>query len=128
MTSKERVITSQAPAAIGPYSQGVKVGGTLYVSGQLGLDPSTGVLAEGLEAQARQALLNVRAIVEAAGLGVGDIVKTTCLLGDMGHFAAFNAVYASFFEGVPVAPARSAFAARELPKGALVEVEAVAVE
>lgn len=123
----ERVNTPQAPAAIGPYSQGVRAGDTVYVSGQLGLDPASGELREGLEAQARQALANVRSILNAAGLDLCNVVKTTCLLADIGDFQAFNAVYAEAFKGSAVLPARSAFAVKSLPKGALVELEAIAV-
>lgn len=122
-----QISTAAAPAAIGPYSQGVATpGGMVFVSGQLGLVPSTGKLAEGgVEAQARQALANVKAILEAAGCQMSDVVKTTCLLADIADFAKFNVVYDEFF-GDGVAPARSAFAVRALPKGALVEIEAIA--
>lgn len=128
---KTQVATKNAPAAIGPYSQAIKTGDTLYVSGQLGLDPSTGNLADGgLEAQARQSLTNIKNILSAAGYGLGDVVKTTCLLADMADFSKFNEVYSEFFgatEGVP-SPARSAFAVKSLPKGGLVEIEAIAVK
>lgn len=126
---KSQISTSNAPAAIGPYSQAIMAGNTLYVSGQLGLDPATGTLAEGgIEAQARQSLTNIKNILAAAGMETTDVVKTTCLLADIADFGTFNTIYAEFFgakEGSP-APARSAFAVKDLPKGALVEVEAIA--
>ena len=117
--------TDLAPAAIGPYSQAVQTGGLLFVSGQLPIDPATGAFAgEDIAAQTRQSLLNVKAILEAAGYTCADVVKATVLLSDMGDFAAMNAVYAEFF---PTAcPARAAFAVKELPKGAKVEIEVVA--
>lgn len=125
---KRQISTPAAPAAIGPYSQAIMAGDTLYVSGQLGLVPETGNLAEGgIEAQARQSLTNIKAILAAAGLEMTDVVKTTCLLADIADFAKFNAVYAEFF-GTDAAPARSAFAVKALPKGALVEIEAIAVK
>ena len=125
---KRQISTPAAPAAIGPYSQAVMAGDTLYVSGQLGLVPATGNLAEGgIEAQARQSLTKIKAILAAAGLEMTDVVKTTCLLADIADFAKFNAVYAEFF-GADAAPARSAFAVKALPKGALVEIEAIAVK
>ena len=122
-----RVATENAPAAVGPYSQAVEAAGTVYVSGQVPLDPATGQLAEGgIRAQAEQALRNVGAVLEAAGLGYGDVVKTTVLLADIADFAAVNEVYARFFTG-PVLPARAAFQVAALPLGAGVEIEAVAV-
>ncbi len=125
---KRQISTPDAPAAIGPYSQAIMAGNSLYVSGQLGLVPATGNLAEGgIEAQARQSLSNIKAILNAAGLEMADVVKTTCLLADIADFAKFNAVYAEFFGG-EAAPARSAFAVKALPKGALVEIEAIAVK
>lgn len=124
---KKQIVTKNAPAAIGPYSQGIEIDGTVYVSGQLGLVPETGEFAEGgIEGQARQALRNVRAILEAAGLTMGDVVKTTCLLQDIRDFGAFNEVYKEFFEGV--VPARSAYAVAGIPKGGLVEIEVVGVK
>ncbi|MCL3777290.1 MULTISPECIES: RidA family protein [unclassified Actinomyces] len=122
-----RVATENAPAAVGPYSQAVEAGGTVYVSGQVPLDPATGRLVDGgIRAQAEQSLRNVGAILEAAGLGYGDVVKTTVLLADIADFAAVNEVYARFFTG-PVLPARAAFQVAALPLGAGVEIEAVAV-
>ena len=122
-----RIATEHAPAAVGPYSQAVEAGGTVYVSGQVPLVPATGRLVDGgIQAQAEQALRNVGAILEAAGLGYADVVKTTVLLADIADFAAVNEVYARFFTG-PVLPARAAFQVAALPLGAGVEIEAVAV-
>ena len=117
--------TDLAPAAIGPYSQAVQTGNLLFVSGQLPIDPATGAFAgEDIASQTRQSLLNVKAILEAAGFCCADVVKATVLLSDMGDFAAMNAVYAEFFPRN--CPARAAFAVKELPKGAKVEIEVVA--
>ena len=121
-----KTITAEnAPAAVGPYCHAKLAGNTLYTSGQLGLVPATGVLPQGVEAQAAQALENLGAVLSAAGMGFGDVVKTTVFLADMGDFAAINAVYAKYFPGE--APARSCVQAAALPKGALFEIEAVAV-
>lgn len=117
--------TDKAPAAIGPYSQAVQAGNMLFVSGQIPIDPATGVFAgEDIVTQTRQSLTNLKAILEAAGYSCADVVKTTVLLADMGDFAAMNGVYAEFFQ--ENCPARAAFAVKELPRGALVEIEAVA--
>ena len=117
--------TNNAPAAIGPYSQAVQTGNMLFVSGQIPIDPATGVFAgEDIATQTRQSLNNVKAILEAAGFCLADVVKTTVLLANMADFAAMNAVYAEFFR--ENCPARAAFAVKELPKGALVEIEAIA--
>ena len=117
--------TEKAPAAIGPYSQAVKAGNLLFVSGQIPIDPATGVFAgEDITTQTRQSLTNVQAILEKAGYSLSDVVKATVLLADMADFAAMNTVYAEFFTSN--CPARAAFAVRELPKGALVEIEAIA--
>ncbi len=122
---KNCIHTENAPAAIGPYSQAVQVGNLLFVSGQLPIDPATGVFAgEDIAAQTRQSLSNVKAIVEQAGYTLSDVVKTTVLLANMADFAAMNGVYAEFF--TENCPARAAFAVKELPKGALVEIEAIA--
>ena len=122
-----KTITAQnAPAAVGPYCHAKQTGNTLYTSGQLGLIPATGELPQGVEAQAVQALENLGAVLEAAGMGFGDVVKTTVFLADMGDFAAVNAIYAKYFPGQ--APARSCVQAAALPKGALFEIEAVAVK
>ena len=121
------IITApNAPAAVGPYCHAKLAGNTLYTSGQLGLVPATGELPQGVEAQAAQALENLGAVLSAAGMGFGDVVKTTVFLADMGDFAAINAVYAKYFPGE--APARSCVQAAALPKGALFEIEAVAVK
>lgn len=122
---KKTISTSAAPAAIGPYAQAVVVNGLLYASGQLPLNPETGVFPDGIEAQTRQSLTNVKAILEAAGIGMDHVVKTTVFLSDMNDFAAMNAVYASFFEAGQY-PARSAVEVARLPKDALVEIEVVA--
>lgn len=123
--TKQRIATSAAPSAVGPYSQAIDAGDTVYCSGQVGLDPQTGELVQGgLEAQTERALRNIGAVLEAAGLGYEDVVKTTCFLIDIGDFAAFNAIYGRYFPDPP--PARSTFAVAALPKGARVEVEAVA--
>ena len=123
---KKVIATSAAPAAIGPYSQGVDGGSVVITSGQLPIDVSTGAFAEGgIAAQTRQSLENVKAILAQAGLGMENIIKTTVFLKDMNDFAAMNEVYASFFPGEP--PARSAVEVARLPKDALVEIEAIAV-
>ena len=122
------ISTSNAPAAIGPYSQAVDSGaGLVFLSGQLPIDPATGAFPEGgIQAQTHQSLRNVQAILEAAGLSLANVVKTTVFLADMGDFAAMNEVYASFF--AEPFPARSAVAAKALPKGALVEIECIAAK
>lgn len=119
------IIAEKAPAAIGPYSAGVRAGNTVYISGQLPADPVTGTFPEGIEAQTRQSLNNLKAILEAEGLSMSNVVKTTVLLSDIANFAAMNGVYAEFFTA-PY-PARAAFQVAALPKAALVEIEAVAV-
>ena len=125
MSDVKIVSTTKAPAAIGPYVQGKIVNGFLFASGQIPLVPSTGALAEGgIEEQARQALTNVKALVEAAGSDLSKVVKTTCFLKDINDFAAFNAVYAEFFK--ENTPARSCVGGIDLPKGALCEVEVIA--
>jgi 2-iminobutanoate/2-iminopropanoate deaminase len=124
---KEIITTTQAPAAIGAYSQAVGAGNLLFVSGQLGLDPATGTFVEGgVKEQTVRALENVAAILSAAGAGLGDVVKTTVFLADMADFVAVNEVYAARFNGS--FPARSAVAVRTLPKNALVEIEVIAVK
>jgi len=122
---RETIIAKNAPAAVGPYVHAVKAGQTVYTSGQLGLNPETGKLAEGVEAQAEQALDNLKAVLATAGLSLADVVKTTVFLADMNDFAAINAIYAGYFEGE--APARSCVQVAKLPMGALFEIEAVAV-
>ncbi len=119
--------TTNAPAAIGPYSQAIEANGTVYVSGQRPIDPSTGQFAEGgIQAEARQSLTNIKNILSEVGLGMQNVVKVTVLLADISNFAAVNEVYAEFFQA-PY-PARSAFAVAALPKGANVEIEAIAVK
>lgn len=122
--NKEIISTANAPAAVGPYSQAVKVGDMLYTSGQIALDPATGVLAPAeIKAQSEQVMKNLAAVLEAAGYTFNEVVKTTCFLSDMSYFAEFNAVYEKYFISKP---ARSCVAAAALPKGALVEVELIA--
>ena len=120
------IATQSAPAAVGPYCQAKLAGNTLYTSGQLGLIPAAGKLAEGLEGQAHQALKNLGAVLKEAGMDYGDVVKTTCFLADIKDFAAFNAIYAEYFKGE--VPARSCFQVAALPMGALLEVECIAVK
>lgn len=118
--------TTNAPAAIGPYSQAIEACGTVYVSGQLPIDPATGEFAHGgIQAEARQSLTNIKNILAEAGLTMQNVVKVTVLLADISNFAAVNGVYSEFFQA-PY-PARSAFAVAALPKGANVEIEAIAV-
>lgn len=118
--------TEKAPAAIGPYSQAIEVNGMVFTSGQLPIDPATGNFPEGgIKEQTRQSLLNAQAILQSAGLDLKNVVKTTVLLSDIANFAPMNEVYAEFF--AEPFPARSAFAVRDLPKGALVEIECIAV-
>ena len=117
------IATTNAPGAIGPYSQGMIVGGFVYTSGQIPVDPTTGNVPEGITAQAEQSCKNVGAILEAAGTGFEKVFKTTCFLADMGDFAQFNEVYAKYFVSKP---ARSCVAVKTLPKGVLCEIEAIA--
>lgn len=119
----KKISTSQAPAAIGPYSQAVCMGGAVFVSGQIPAVPGIGVIPEGIEAQAHQSCKNVAAILTAAGSSMEKVVKTTCYLADEADFATFNAVYEQYFTQKP---ARSCLAARALPKGVLCEIEAIA--
>ncbi len=120
------ISTKNAPAAIGPYSQAIEVNGFVYASGQLPINPETGEMPEGIQAQTRQSLSNARAILEAAGLSLSRVVKTTVLLADIADFAAMNEVYSEFF--AEPFPARSAFAVKALPKGAQVEIECIAAK
>ena len=122
----ERIATEKAPAAIGPYSQAIKAGNTIYVSGQIPIDPAKGEFAgDDIAAQTRQSLTNINNILAAAGTDMSHVVKTTVLLADIADFTAMNDVYAEFF--TEPYPARAAFQAAAIPKGALVEIEAVAV-
>ena len=122
--TREAISTTDAPAAIGPYSQAIAIDGLLFCSGQLGLDPASGNLVNGIEAQAERSMRNLRAVLDAAGLTFEDVVKTTIFLADMGDFAVVNAVYGRFMPEVP--PARSTVQVAALPKGGLVEIEAIA--
>ena len=117
------ISTPNAPAAIGPYSQGMAIGNLVFCSGQIPVDPATGSIPEGIAAQAEQSCRNVAAVLEAAGSDISRVVKTTCFLADMADFAAFNEVYAKFFTGKP---ARSCCAVKTLPKNVLCEIEAIA--
>lgn len=123
---KKIISTKNAPAAVGPYSQAVMVGDTLYISGQVPVDPATGKVVEGgIEAQTEQVLKNIGAILKEAGLDYSNVVKTTCLLADMDNFVSMNGVYAKFF--TQDMPARAAFGVVRLPLGVMVEIEAIAV-
>ena len=122
---KQAISTPQAPAAIGPYSQAIRVGNLIYTSGQIPINPATGVFVEGgIKEQTRQSLTNISAILEEAGLTMANVIKTTVFMADINDFAEMNAVYAEFF--AEPYPARSAVAVKSLPKGALVEIEVVA--
>jgi 2-iminobutanoate/2-iminopropanoate deaminase len=124
---KRIIHTSNAPAAIGPYSQAVETGGTLYISGQIPLDPQTMKVVEGgIQEQTEQVLINIGAILKEAGYEYTDVVKSTCLLSDMANFKAMNEVYGRFYSENP--PARAAFAVKELPLGVLIEIETIAVK
>ena len=120
----KQIQTTAAPAAIGPYSQGIEMGNLVITSGQLPINPATGEMPSDIEAQAHQSLQNVKAILEAAGTGLDKVVKTTVFLADMNDFAAMNGVYAQYFN--EPYPARSAVAVKTLPKNALVEIEVMA--
>lgn len=120
----KEIKTDQAPAALGPYSQGIQTGNLVYLSGQLGLDPKTGDLKEGLEAQTHQAFANIKALLESQGLTLGNVAKVLVLLADIKDFGPVNDIYADYFQ--EPYPARSAFAVKDLPKGGLVEIEVIA--
>lgn len=123
---KKVISTNNAPAAIGPYSQAIEVNGTIYASGQIPINPATGeFVSGGIKEQTEQVLKNIKAILSEAGLSTDNIVKTTVLLADIADFTAMNEVYAAQFSGT--FPARSAFAVKDLPKGALIEIEVIAV-
>jgi len=121
---KKTISTTNAPAAVGPYSQAVELNGTLFVSGQLPVNPANGTVPEGIEAQTRQSLDNIGAILSEAGLGFDDVVKTCVLLDDIQNFAAMNAVYAEYFPGDK--PARVCYQVSALPKAVKVEIDAIA--
>jgi reactive intermediate/imine deaminase len=123
--TKEAIHTKLAPAAIGPYSQAIGAGGTVYLSGQIGLDPATGAMVEGVEAQAHQVLKNLRAVAQASGGELDDIVKLTLLMADLGDFVKVNEIMATYFK--PPYPARATYQVAALPKGARVEIEAILV-
>jgi 2-iminobutanoate/2-iminopropanoate deaminase len=124
---KKIISTPNAPAAIGPYSQAVEANGTLYVSGQIPIDSSTGKIVEGgIVEQTQQVMKNIEAILIAAGYSFDNVVKSTCLLSDMANFAEMNKVYGSVYQNNP--PARAAFAVKGLPLGALIEIESIAVK
>ena len=124
---KKIINTPNAPQAIGPYSQAVEVGNILYISGQVPIRPETGkVEATGITAQTEQVMKNIGAILEEAGYGFGDVVKSTCLLSDMANFTAMNEVYAKYYPSDP--PARAAFAVKELPLGVMIEIETIAIK
>lgn len=120
----DTISTEKAPAAIGPYSQAKEASGFIFASGQIPVDPASGTMPEGIEAQAEQSCRNVKAILEAAGCGMENVIKTTCFLADIADFAAFNAVYEKYFISKP---ARSCVAVKDIPKGALCEIEVTAV-
>ena len=120
-----KITTEKAPAAIGPYSQAIEANGFVYASGQIPVDPQTGIIPDGIAAQAEQSCKNVAAIMEASGLTMDNVIKTTCFLSDIADFAAFNDVYAKYFSSNP---ARSCVAVKDIPKGCLCEIEAIAVK
>ncbi len=120
---KKEIKTDKAPQPIGPYSQGIEFGDFIFLSGQIGIDPDTGSLKEGIEGQAKQALENIKKILESCGLSMQNIVKTTIFLKNMGDFPEVNEIYAGYFN--PPFPARSTVAVKDLPKGALVEIEVI---
>ena len=124
---KKIISTDKAPQAIGPYSQAIETNGTLYISGQVPIDPATGKVVEGgIKEQTGQVMKNIGAILEAAGYSYSDVVKSTCLLSDMGNFKDMNEIYGSYYKENP--PARAAFAVKELPLGVMVEIETIAVK
>ena len=124
---QKKINTDKAPGALGPYSQAVEIDQLVYTSGQLGIDPATGELADGVEAQAKQALENVKAILAEAGLEMSSIIKTLVFIKDMNDFGKVNAIYAQYING-DVLPARSCVEVAALPKGGLVEIEVIAVK
>jgi len=123
---KKIIYTENAPQAIGPYSQSVEINGTLYISGQVPVNPKTGAMPEGIKAQTEQVMKNIGAILEAAGYSYENVIKSTCLLSDMANFKAMNEVYGSYYKENP--PARAAYGVVQLPLGALVEIETIAVK
>lgn len=123
---KKVINTSNAPKAIGPYSQAVEINGILFISGQIPVNPVTGEIPEGIHAQTEQVMKNIGAILHEAGYDYSNVVKSTCLLSDMANFKAMNEVYAKYYNENP--PARAAFAVKELPLGVLIEIETIAVK
>lgn len=123
---KKVIHTENAPKAIGPYSQAIENNGILYISGQIPVNPATGIVPDGIEAQTEQVMKNIEAILKEAGYTFANVVKTTCLLSDMANFKPMNAVYAKYYPENP--PARAAFAVKELPMGVLVEIETIAIK
>lgn len=122
---KKVINTENAPKAIGPYSQAIEANGMIFISGQIPVNPATGTVPEGITEQTEQVMQNIKAILQEAGLGFENVVKSTCLLSDMANFKAMNEVYGKYYSVNP--PARAAFAVRELPLGVLVEIESIAV-
>lgn len=123
---KNVIQTEKAPKAIGPYSQAIEINGMLFISGQVPVNPETGSIPEGITAQTEQVMKNIAAILDKAGYTFSDVIKSTCLLSDMSNFKAMNEVYGKYYSENP--PARAAFAVKELPLGALVEIETIAVK
>jgi 2-iminobutanoate/2-iminopropanoate deaminase len=123
--SKDAILTSRAPAPVGPYSQAIRAGNLIFVAGQIPIDPATGTMPDGIAEQTRQVLRNIQAVLEAAGASLADVVKSTVFLKDLGEFAAMNDVYATFFKDKP--PARATVEVARLPKDARVEIDAIAV-
>ena len=122
---RDPVLTRHAPAAVGPYSQAIKTDGLVFASGQLGLDPETGALRDGIEAQTRQAIANLASVLKAAGANIDSVVKTTIFVTDMADFSTVNEIYGTVFAAEP--PARSTVEVRALPLGGLIEIEAIAL-
>ena len=123
---KKIIFTEKAPKAIGPYSQAVEVNGTLYISGQVPVNPETGKIPEGIKEQTEQVMKNIGAILDAAGYTFDNVVKSTCLLSDMDNFQAMNEVYGSYYKENP--PARAAYGVVKLPLGVMIEIETIAVK
>ncbi|OFX20711.1 MAG: reactive intermediate/imine deaminase [Bacteroidetes bacterium GWA2_31_9b] len=123
---KKVIFTEKAPKAIGPYSQAIEVNGTLYISGQIPINPATGQMAEGITEQTKQVMENIGEILKAAGYSYSNVVKSTCLLSDMNNFQAMNEVYGTYYKETP--PARAAYGVVKLPLGALIEIETIAVK
>ena len=124
--SKRIIHTDNAPKAIGPYSQAIEANGMLFISGQIPVNPSTGTIPEGIEAQTEQVMKNIEAILTAAGYDFKDVIKSTCLLSDIANFKAMNEIYATYYK--EDCPARAAFAVKDLPMGVLVEIETIAAK